>query len=55
MKIICIDLKYTVSQKNTTLLITVSQGSVATSLRFVGLCSDNFVANFVPSLAVNEI
>jgi len=34
--------------------MTVSQGSAAVSFRNGGICNDNFVANFVPSLAVKE-
>ena len=34
--------------------MTVSQGSAAMSLRCGGLSNDNFVANFVLSVVLNE-
>jgi len=32
----------------------ISQGSVATPLRFGGTCNDRFIANFLPSVTVKN-
>jgi len=34
--------------------INVSHGSVATPLRFGGICNDDFIANILPSVTVKE-